>query len=341
MNKFFNILMLSFALSLLFSCAKQQDMPKRTFDLVSTKVDLTSNGGTATLTANGPVAKVELSSDWAHYTINGKKVSLTFDPNPTYESRTITVKVFCKMNNVQEVSFTQLGIINIINLPDEYQFDYVGGSFEAEWKTKDKFTIEGIDESWLSYTVQDEKIIFTAKARPADAKDVRSVNLVVRVGSLFQQTMRISQGTLIDYIPGNYDLSYTETAISPGRRRLDAQIIKNANNTYVLSILDGDNVYNLSVSFDISDLSLGIKPQSITYGDNLEAALICLPEDYTRQGLKTEGDYGVVARYNEGVFTFEDNGLMNDWVPVKGFALLDSSYKPILPLLYNIVLTRK
>ena len=274
-----------------------------TTPIVKTEKQIDYTGGTVTIQLKEAGATVSVSDPWLHPKVEGNKVTLTADRNDSFESRTAIVGI--KLGNeTYTLPVTQLGIIYILKTYD-YQFPTNGGKVSFYYKSDHPITIEGANDSWLSYEITEEAISFTAKAQPSKSED-RSCTVVIKGASYSPQSVTLSQpGVKIAYedFIGNYKLEYTDKKGNP-IKTINAKISsKEKGKSYTIEGLG----LPIEATFT-AEGQLLITCQILKDADTSLVALCALELD--GDGLGFNPKYGVISSIQEG-----SNGMAFKMVP--------------------------
>lgn len=322
MNKvIYKLLILSVVITSL-SCNRKEAPDGKVLDIVSTVVNVDAGGGKAKIITNENNISASAGDSWIKPVVKDNVVECEISPNESYDSRTSFV-IIKKGIYVREVPITQLGVIIVAGVSD-YTFSFKGESKSFECNTSD-LTVEGLDESWLSYEHVKNNLIFTAKPNSGAARECR-VN--VKAGKYYSKTIILSQGKNLpsyEFYIGDYTLRYvkfyTDKDDESKWKTLPVSLsVKEQGRSYVLNGLD----FPVEVVYNEESGTFSILGQVLTKSGDLTVFLAnwCAGENDSYK-LNIVENMGLISRMTENetnyTFLMEPNGVTdNDWKDDKG-----------------------
>lgn len=129
--------------------------------VVTSDVKFTCTGGSGTIeVSSASPIEVKSTAEWCKADKAGNVITVTVEENRGLSSRTALV-IIQSATEKAEVPVTQMGDIFDTDISD-YEFPDEGGSVTFKMKSNWNIEVKELDESWLSYKLEDDKITFTA-----------------------------------------------------------------------------------------------------------------------------------------------------------------------------------
>lgn len=184
--------------------------------MVKTELPSGYLGGTGKITLSEGGFEVRTDADWLTATlVSGSTTELvvTVAQNSSEESRTANI-ILTKGDVQQRIPLTQLGIVNTLKVED-VTIDRLGATLELDASgLATTPTVSLSDDSWVSYRLQDGKLIFEveeATSLPASSLPRRSTvtiktGLMTHSFVITQEYGRIANSEML----GAYTLAYTD-----------------------------------------------------------------------------------------------------------------------------------
>lgn len=181
MRNIYSILTLT--LCFLFAgCSEDDNNPtEKQLKVASSDVSFTCEGGTGTIEVNSNIAISATSTEeWCKVTSNNTTINVVVEPNLKINSRTSMVTITAGTEKTQ-IPVYQLGDIFDTNLSNT-DFQSEGGKVTFLVKSNWDLQFEGIDESWITYTLEGDQLTFSI-APLTEAGKYRKSEIKVKAGN--------------------------------------------------------------------------------------------------------------------------------------------------------------
>lgn len=159
MRKIYTILTLALCF-LLPGCSDDDNNPDRNqLKVSSAEVSFTCEGGEGIITVNSnlPISATS-TEEWCQVVVDKTTVNVTVAPNLIISSRTAMVTIAAGEEKTQ-VPVYQLGDIFDTDLRNA-DIASAGGEITYRVKSNWEIKVEGVDESWLTYTLSEDQLTF-------------------------------------------------------------------------------------------------------------------------------------------------------------------------------------
>ncbi len=182
MKKFFYIPMLLFFL-LIAGCSDDSDDSNVILKIKKTDINITAAGGTGTIEVSAPGAVSASSSDeWCSVNVSDNIVTVTASENKDRSNRTAMILISYNGENIT-VPVTQKCAFLIIE-SSSLNFSFQGGSQELAITSSLSFSVI-IDNDWLTYSIEEGKIILTAEAYTGN--ELRTNKVTISSGNMTEE----------------------------------------------------------------------------------------------------------------------------------------------------------
>jgi hypothetical protein len=219
------ILLLILASLILAGCESKEyhDFEDTQVKIESADAIFSASGGTGEIVvASDGVFTVTSDQDWCTLTSNGRKITVTVEPNLSMSGRTakITIKVGEKVNYVM---LTQMSPSFKMETTDVYAPPRAGEEVRVPYETDVQLAIEQVADDWLTASVEGQEIVLQVVASNPSMDNTRKTTVTVAVRNLgetiFTQKFNVTQEK--NYIAyedflGTYTMHYTtSTPLTP------------------------------------------------------------------------------------------------------------------------------
>lgn len=174
---------LAFTLCFLFvGCSEDDNNPaEKQLKVASSEVSFTCEGGKGVIEVNSNLAISGTSTEeWCQITIDNKTIHVSVEPNLKINSRTAMITITAGTEKTQ-VPVYQLGDIFDTNLRST-DFESKGGEVTFLVKSNWDLQLEGVDESWVTYTLVEDQLTFNIAPLTEGGK-YRKNEIMVKAGS--------------------------------------------------------------------------------------------------------------------------------------------------------------
>lgn len=194
--------------------SSKDDAPAVGLEVVKTELPSGYLGGTGKITLSEGGFEVRTDADWLTATLaSGSTTELvvTVSQNPSEESRTANI-ILTKGDIEQRIPFTQLGVVNNLRVED-VTIDSFGATLELDASgLATAPTVSLSDDSWVSYRLEDGKLIFEVEEAALTSSLPRRSIVKIKTGLMehsfviTQEYSRIANNQML----GAYILAYTD-----------------------------------------------------------------------------------------------------------------------------------
>lgn len=201
MKKIYSIWMFIFCM-VIAGCSDDNENMTSSLKVISSDAAYPSVGGSGVIkiTSVLPVT-VSSSEAWCQATSSENLIKITVEPNTEIMGRTAMITI-SSGNEKTRVPVSQSGDVFDTNMTD-YDFLDGGQTIAFDIKSNWDIVVSGLDEGWLSYKLENDKIIFTASPLLAEGA-FRESTVVVTSGKHVRKLI-FSQANL----QGEYQMLFT------------------------------------------------------------------------------------------------------------------------------------
>lgn len=168
---------------LIAGCSDDSDDSNVILKIKKTDINITAAGGTGTIEVSAPGAVSASSSDeWCSVNVSDNIVTVTASENKDRSNRTAMILISYNGENIT-VPVTQKCAFLIIE-SSSLNFSFQGGSQELAITSSLSFSVI-IDNDWLTYSIEEGKIILTAEAYTGN--ELRTNKVTISSGNMTEE----------------------------------------------------------------------------------------------------------------------------------------------------------
>jgi len=297
MKKLFYIFILIFAV-IVSGC--DDDTEETTgLSIVKSDVYMPAAGGEGTIEVSAPGSISATSgADWCTLSVSGSNITVTVPANEDVMGRTALVTISSLDQNVS-VPVTQTGSIFSVGA-DKLIFPRDGGSQQVTVTANLPFDIV-IQDDWLSYSVEDDLVTFTAEANTGDIPRATTFTITSGKYDALVTATQISYSDLL----GNYTLAYNNGTTTTSRTVTLSEDV--AGSSFILSNLPSG--FSAKVLYEDGKLIMENAQYLGMY--SIYYIFLCMWDTSTGSYSIDPGvQYEATLSFTESVpvYTFSDNG---------------------------------
>lgn len=262
--RYIGALLLTLVVGLVASSCKRDvyEEPTSSFQVVRTVFSSSNQASEGYIEVTESGFTYEAEADWVTLSQETPtRVKLAMAENPEPETRTTSI-VLRKGATTLRVSVNQVGVINTAVLENQ-EFTETGGTFEVSTAQLVSTPMVEISHSWITYEIQEGKLVFTVAPFPTPGERVATVT--IRAG-LYAGTLTVRQvrgAILYSELLGAYTLYYRVFNNVDPEYSTPVTLVQDVEGR---SVLMRGLAADVRLNYDVNTGNFKLSPQSVADG---------------------------------------------------------------------------